>query len=310
MAVVPEFQLESVLGSGRFGIVYGARIRSGGDRRVALKIMRSDRQALAEVGILRQIVPYPNIIQLIDVHMNTPAGHCVVLEIADLGEFFDFLSYGGRFPETCARYFFHQMLGAVSHLHQHGIYHRDIKLENMLLTSELIVKLCDFNHSVRANPDDIFYDNVGSTRYQAPEIIFAPETGNSFHIAPCDIFSLGVVLYMLLTCKHVFDKPNMEDSGLQCVISRSYDLLWTRCGLHRVISADAQDLVSRMLEPEPSRRITLDQIRCHPWILQPFSERDFQEVREDMTMRHPLVLEGRAAAASAAVAAAGGRRME
>lgn len=293
MACVPEFQCESLLGEGRFGKVYCARVRNGGDMRVALKIMRSDRQANAEIAILRQIPRHPNIIQLLSAHMHTPFGNLIALELANLGEFFDFLSYGGRFPESCARYFFHQILTACSYLHEHGIFHRDIKLENMLLTSELVVKICDFNTSVKARPEQQFLDNAGSARYQAPEIIFAPETGLPFQAGPCDIFAMGVVLYMLLTCKHVFDKPNMEDPGFQCIIARNYDFLWTRCGLLQVISREAQDLLARMLEPEPSRRITMDQVRQHPWIRQPFTERDLAEVREDMSRRLPLVNDGR-----------------
>ncbi len=121
--------------------------------------------------------------------------YCLVLEYASGSDFFNILAENGRFDENEARFYFRQLIRALEYIHLNGIAHRDIKLENILLTSDNSLKLTDFGLSAKMKSGEFFHGFTGTLRYSDPEILkdknYSPELS--------DIWSAGVILFSFLS---------------------------------------------------------------------------------------------------------------
>eukprot|EP00873_Tetraselmis_striata_P043642 jgi/Tetstr1/463906/TSEL_008716.t1 len=194
----------------------------------------------------------------------------------------------GSLSEGDARDIFAQLLGAVKHLHAAKIAHRDIKLENLVLTSSddlRYVKLIDFGMSylcgANSEVDDIM-TVCGTPAYICPEVaqLIAAKERAALGVSPrhevreyaygreCDIWACGVALFMMLTGYPPFysaDLPSLlssiKDGRFNCN-DPSYILL----------SEDAKDIISKLLDPRPAMRLTAEEALCHPWLLAGSSE--------------------------------------
>jgi carbon catabolite-derepressing protein kinase len=127
---------------------------------------------------------------------NTFVGY-IALEIAEKGELFDFVLNTGRFEEPVARYFFKQLISGLQSCHQAGVYHRDMKADNVFVDSDYNLKIGDFGLSScweKCNDDNLFTSKLGTPGYMAPEIIFGvPYYGHSV-----DVFASGVILFIMV----------------------------------------------------------------------------------------------------------------
>jgi serine/threonine protein kinase len=115
----------------------------------------------------------------------------IVLELCENGCFFDYVLQVGHFPEDVTRYYFQQLVSAVSYMHAQGYAHRDIKLENLMLDSNYNLKLVDFGFV--SSTSLLNFDKAGSTTYKAPEIHSKPY----FQGDPADIFAMGITLFVM-----------------------------------------------------------------------------------------------------------------
>lgn len=155
--------------------------------------------------------------------------------------------------ENSAREVFIQLLDAVNHCHSLGIIHRDIKSENILVDENMIVALIDFGFAMRVD-DDIGKDVLGTPAYVAPELL----QGSRPSFAS-DIWSLGIVLYLMVAGELPYDEVELSD--LIDVILRM------RLVIPDWVSPALQDLLRKMLEKDPTKRITSEKIRNHDWYL-------------------------------------------
>lgn len=198
-----------------------------------------------------QLLRHPHIIKLYTV-ITTPKEIIMVIEYAG-GELFDFLVSNGRVSEDKARRFFQQIICAVEYCHRHKIVHRDLKPENLLLDQYLNVKIADFGLSNIMTDGNFLKTSCGSPNYAAPEVI-----GGKLYAGPeVDVWSCGVILFVLLCGKLPFDDdyiPNLFKKIAQGKFS-----------MPAFVSPDAKDLISRMLVVNPIQRITIAEIRKHPW---------------------------------------------
>jgi calcium-dependent protein kinase len=206
----------SKLGKGSYGSVYLATHRITGDER-AVKVMNVDRitsyylrKLHTEISILKSL-DHPNIIKLQDVFFGKRSVY-IVTDLCRGGELFELLNSGKNqgfvFREDRASKLMRDMLSAVNYLHENGIVHRDLKLENFLFedhnsTSPLI--LIDFGLSKHISPGERLTQKVGSCYYTAPEVL----NGNYDH--KCDVWSLGVLCYMLLSGSPPFFGKTVDD---------------------------------------------------------------------------------------------------
>jgi hypothetical protein len=178
----------------------------------------------------------------------------LVLELASDGELFAKISSDGGLPEAEARGYFEQLVAALSFMHSKQIYHRDLKLENLLLSGKT-VKLADFGFSRMARRGEMMATKCGTPMYCAPEILLC-ETG--YEGGPADVWSSGVVLYAMLCQAYPIDAPNLMG------LLRKLKAL--RIEYPDNLSADVKDLLKRIFVADPNRRLTIEQIKAHKWM--------------------------------------------
>ncbi|KAJ7945429.1 Protein kinase superfamily protein [Quillaja saponaria] len=169
----------------------------------------------------------------------------------------------GRFSEDEARYYFQQLISGVSYCHSMQICHRDLKLENTLLDGSPAprLKICDFGYSKSSLLHSQPKSTVGTPAYIAPEVLSRKEYDGKI----ADVWSCGVTLYVMLVGAYPFEDP--EDprnfrKTLQRILSVHYSIPdYVR------VSKDCMHLLSRIFVAEPEKRITIPEIRKHPWFL-------------------------------------------
>ncbi|KAL3628246.1 Calcium-dependent protein kinase 25 [Castilleja foliolosa] len=201
---------------------------------------------------------HPNVISIRGAYEDDVSVH-VVMELCRGGELFDRIEKNGPFSEKKAAQITRSIVGVIETCHVFGVMHRDLKPENFLFVDEGAdseLKMIDFGLSVFFKPGELFGEAVGSPEYMAPEVIddiYGPEA---------DIWSAGVILYVLLSGMLPFWGESDEEI-FEGVLHSDIDFSsypWPN------ISGSAKDLVKRMLERNPKRRITAHQVLCHPWM--------------------------------------------
>ncbi|TBU45432.1 Pkinase-domain-containing protein [Dichomitus squalens] len=250
--VVGNYTLGKVIGEGTYGKVRMGTHRLTGTRVAIKQIPKAMSAALTrEIHHHRQL-HHPHVTQLYEV-IATESSIWLVTELCSGGELFDYLAEKGRLNEDEARVLFGQLCLAVAYVHEKGIVHRDLKLENVLLDERCRVKLGDFGFTREFEKGTLLETFCGTTGYAAPEMLLAKK-----YLGPeVDVWSLGVILYTLLTGTLPFDDDD-ESVMREKVIRGVYDdPEW--------LSDDARGLLSGILQVEPTKRLTIAQILTHPW---------------------------------------------
>ena len=253
-----NYRLGKTLGIGSFGKVKVAEHILTGNK-VAIKIlnrkkikqMEMEEKVKREIKILRLFM-HPHIIRLYEV-IETPTDIYVVMEYVRSGELFDYIVEKGRLIEDEARHFFQQIISGVEYCHRHMVVHRDLKPENLLLDSRANVKIADFGLSNVMHDGHFLKTSCGSPNYAAPEVI----SGRLYAGPEVDVWSCGVILYALLCGSLPFDDENIPN-----LFKKIKGGIYT---LPSHLSPGARDLIPRMLLVDPLKRITIPEIRQHPW---------------------------------------------
>nr|XP_045361790.1 serine/threonine-protein kinase SIK2 [Camelus bactrianus] len=227
---------------------------------VAIKIIdKSQLDAVNLEKIYREVqimkmLDHPHIIKLYQV-METKNMLYLVTEYAKNGEIFDYLANHGRLNESEARRKFWQILSAVDYCHSRKIVHRDLKAENLLLDNNMNIKIADFGFGNFFESGELLATWCGSPPYAAPEVF----EGQQYEGPQLDIWSMGVVLYVLVCGALPFDGPSLP-------ILRQR-VLEGRFRIPYFMSEDCEHLIRRMLVLDPSKRLTIAQIKEHKWML-------------------------------------------
>uniref|UniRef100_A0A673N3R3 non-specific serine/threonine protein kinase n=1 Tax=Sinocyclocheilus rhinocerous TaxID=307959 RepID=A0A673N3R3_9TELE len=243
---IGNYRLLKTIGKGNFAKVKLARHTLTG------KEVREKDCEREEVRIMKTL-HHPNIVQLFEV-IETEKTLYLVMEYASGGEVFDYLVSHGRMKEIEARAKFRQIVSAVHYCHQKNIVHRDLKAENLLLDADANIKIADFgfsNEFTLGNKLDTF---CGSPPYAAPELF----QGKKYDGPEVDIWSLGVILYTLVSGSLPFDGQNLKE--LRERVLR---------GKYRVpfyMSTDCEGILRRFLVLNPSKRCTLEQVMKDKWM--------------------------------------------
>ncbi|KAK9803721.1 hypothetical protein WJX73_006602 [Symbiochloris irregularis] len=253
-----NYRLGKTLGIGSFGKVKIAEhVQTG--HKVAIKILNykkirqqdMEEKVRREIKILRLFM-HPHIIRLYEV-VETATDIYVVMEYVKAGELFDYIVEKGRLLEDEARNFFQQIISGIEYCHRNMVVHRDLKPENLLLDAKLHVKIADFGLSNVMRDGHFLKTSCGSPNYAAPEVI----SGRLYAGPEVDVWSCGVILYALLCGSLPFDDENIPNLFKKI-----------KGGIYNLpshLSPGARDLIPRMLLVDPMQRITLPEIRQHPW---------------------------------------------
>ncbi|XP_068609911.1 MAP/microtubule affinity-regulating kinase 3-like [Brachionichthys hirsutus] len=265
---IGNYRLMKTIGKGNFAKVKLARHVLTG-REVAIKIIdktqlnpTSLQKLFREVRIMK-ILNHPNIVKLFEV-IETEKTLYLVMEYASGGEVFDYLVAHGRMKEKEARAKFRQIVSAVQYCHQKRIVHRDLKAENLLLDADMNIKIADFGFSNEFTVGGKLDTFCGSPPYAAPELF----QGKKYDGPEVDVWSLGVILYTLVSGSLPFDGQNLKELR-ERVLRGKYRIPF-------YMSTDCENLLKRFLVLNPGKRGTLEQIMRDRWINAGSDEEDLK----------------------------------
>ena len=262
-----KYEILSKLGSGSFGNVYLARNKFT-DEKVALKQIKkssanllSDGEIKDEIEILKNL-DHPDIVRIIE-SFNTKNSYILITEYCEGGELFDQVK--NQLSETQIAVIFRQLLSGLAYLHSNNIVHRDLKLENILIheiersktTGEDLfnIKIIDFGTARIFDKNRKPQSIVGSSYYIAPEVL------RQKYNKECDLWSVGVILYMFIVGHAPFDGCDDEEitNNIHKGVYRKNDRRWIKS------SKEVKDLIQKLLTYRPSQRLTAMQALNHPW---------------------------------------------
>uniref|UniRef100_A0A667YBR3 Serine/threonine-protein kinase n=1 Tax=Myripristis murdjan TaxID=586833 RepID=A0A667YBR3_9TELE len=254
------YHLGRTLGRGHFAVVKLARHVTTGQL-VAIKMIdKTKLDIMATSHLLQEVrcmklVQHPNVVRLYEV-IDTPTTLYLVMELAEGGDLYDYiLRHEGGVAEHTAKRHFAQIVRAVAYCHQLHVVHRDLKPENVVFFPQQgAVKLTDFGFSNLFQPGMMLATSCGSLAYSAPEILL----GEEYDAPAVDIWSLGVILYMLVCGVPPFQESNDSETLVM--------ILDCRYSIPEHVSDECKDLIFRMLQRDPSRRASLEEIEAHPWL--------------------------------------------
>ncbi|KAE9613589.1 putative protein kinase CAMK-CDPK family [Lupinus albus] len=264
-----RLEIGEEVGKGHFGYTYSARFKKGElkGQQVAVKVIPKAKMTTAiaiedvrrEVKILRALIGHNNLVQFYDAFEDQDNVY-IVMELCEGGELLDrILSRGGKYSEDDAKVVMVQILNVVAFCHLQGVVHRDLKPENFLYASKdesSELKAIDFGLSDFVRPDERLNDIVGSAYYVAPEVLHRSYTTEA------DVWSIGVIAYILLCGSRPF-WARTESGIFRAVLKAdpSFDEPpWP------TLSREAKDFVKRLLNKDPRKRISAAQALSHPWI--------------------------------------------
>ncbi|XP_060730530.1 serine/threonine-protein kinase MARK2 isoform X8 [Tachysurus vachellii] len=255
---VGNYRLLKTIGKGNFAKVKLAK-HILTEKEVAVKIIdktqlnsSSLQKLFREVRIMK-LLNHPNIVKLFEV-IETEKTLYLVMEYASGGEVFDYLVAHGRMKEKEARAKFRQIVSAVQYCHQKCIVHRDLKAENLLLDADMNIKIADFGFSNEFTVGNKLDTFCGSPPYAAPELF----QGKKYDGPEVDVWSLGVILYTLVSGSLPFDGQNLKELR-ERVLRGKYRIPF-------YMSTDCENLLKKFLILNPTKRGSLEQIMKDRWM--------------------------------------------
>ena len=227
---------------------------------VAVKILDKEKiedeidieRIIREIEILKNI-HHPNIAQMYETY-STIHNFYLMMEYVPGGDLFDYISSHIYLSEKESCFFFRQIISVLEYLISLGICHRDIKPENILLNEEHTqIKFIDFGLSNYFNQSELLYSSCGSPCYASPEML----SGMAYRGTTTDLWSAGIVLYSMLVGALPFDDQELNKLYEQIKIGKFY--------IPSTLSLEAIDLLKKILEVDPKKRITIEEIKNHKW---------------------------------------------
>ena len=247
-----------LLGKGAFGKVNLALHLASG-RLVAIKsfnkkklaVKRAKRKVKTEIDVLSKL-RNPFCTQIYD-YFETDTHVLIVMEYV-CGDLLGYIRKRGKISESTSKIIFKQIIKGLQLIHKKKIVHRDIKLDNVLIDLTNTVKICDFGVSRILQPGDVMYEHCGTPAYIAPEIF----KDNGYEGFSCDIWSAGVTLYYMIAGTQPFKANKIEDLK-EIILKGKYEPI-------QDASEEVNDLINGMLQLNPEKRLTIEEILKHPWL--------------------------------------------
>ncbi|XP_057422381.1 CBL-interacting serine/threonine-protein kinase 21 isoform X1 [Lotus japonicus] len=261
---IGKYSLGKTIGEGTFSKVkLGVSGKNG--EKVAIKVI--DKHMVMESNLKNQVkreirtmklLHHPNIVRIHEV-IGTKTKIYIVMEYVTGGRLLDKMSYAKKLDECEARKLFQQLIDAVDYCHNKGVYHRDLKPENLLLDSKGNLKVSDFGLSALKKPSNVLNTRCGSPCYVAPELLLS----KGYDGAAADVWSCGVVLFELLAGFLPFDDQNLMNLYHKICRAKYLCPQW--------FTRSQKELIAKILEPSPAKRITIPDIIEDEWFKTDYS---------------------------------------
>ena len=293
-----KYKLLSKIGSGATSFVYLCESLS--DKKIyAAKILKKTLTDInKEINSLSKI-NHTNIVNLIDFgegniieNEKKKLVKYLILEYCENGELFDYMFYPKKaFGKEIGRGIFKIILNGLKAIHEKEITHRDLKMENIMLNKEFIIKIADFGFSRSIfNPqgEKKLFTPLGTIGYAAPEILSRKESDGE----KIDIFSLGAMLFNIVTCKIGFQMASEKDNFYKFIKYKKYNEYWKFISMQiPPVSSNFKDLYIKMVSFNPKERPTIQEIFEHPWMKENIPSES--EIVNELKDRDEIVRENR-----------------
>uniref|UniRef100_A0A6Q2WRZ0 Serine/threonine-protein kinase PLK4 n=1 Tax=Esox lucius TaxID=8010 RepID=A0A6Q2WRZ0_ESOLU len=291
---IEDFKVLTLLGKGSFACVYRAKSVNTG-LEVAIKMI--DKKAMHKAGMVQRVsneveiqcrLKHPSILELYNYFEDSNYVY-LVLEMCHNGEMSRYLKERKvPFSEDEARHFMHQIVKGMLYLHTHGIMHRDLTLSNLLLSSNMNLKIADFGLATQLKlPSDKHFTMCGTPNYISPEV-----ATRSAHGLESDVWSLGCMFYAFLMGRPPFDTDTVKHT-LNKVVLGEYSM-------PSHVSQEAQDLIHQLLRKDPGQRPSLSAVLDHPFMTQSLLART-----KELSLGEPGSMDSGIATISTACASSG-----
>ena len=277
-----DYKKLQILGEGTFSIVYEVQNRITDIMR-AMKIIKKnphdtkkdEEEIINEINILKTM-DHPNIVKLFEFYSNNET-YNIIMEYCKGGKLYNEIRNYAPFDEKYSAYVMYQIFSAINYCHNMNIIHRDLKPENILIVNRNKkynypnIKICDFGMSKIVEKHSMQNKVVGTIYYVAPEVL------NKKYDEKCDLWSCGVIMYILLTKKPPFKGDNYEEV-MENILKGEYDI--ESPPLDK-ISKNALDLLQKLLTKDISKRISAQEALDHPWFKEQESKNLFNEILDE-----------------------------
>ena len=267
------------IGQGAFGKVnLGLNVLTG--RVVAIKSFKKSteekfksnmKKVMYETNLMKNL-NHPNITKILEV-FNDEDYMLIIMEYINGGNLFSFVKKRRKLSEKIAKFLFRQIILGLKYIHSQGIVHRDIKLENIIIDFNNTIKICDFGiGKVLKSSEELLYDKCGTPMYMAPEIVLSNKH-NGYKGFPVDIWACGITLYIMLTGTLPFNLNNKSNDELSLKEIKKKDNTDLQIQIINFnpkkiknISDEANNLLNGLLNKNPEKRLTCDEILNHQWL--------------------------------------------
>ncbi|XP_078612586.1 testis-specific serine/threonine-protein kinase 3-like isoform X2 [Branchiostoma floridae x Branchiostoma japonicum] len=273
------YHLELHIGEGSYAKVKSAT----SDRlhgKVAIKIIHKSLapQDFREKFLPRELsvltkVDHPHVIKVHEI-MELGSRVYIVMDYAGHGDLLEYIQLHGALSESKVRVMFRQLLTGVQYLHSRGIVHRDLKCENVLLDSKNNIKLSDFGFAREFRQGELSRTFCGSAAYAAPEVL----QGIPYLAELYDVWSLGVILYIMACGSMPFDDSNIKKM-IKIQLEKKYGFPRSR-----KVNQDCKDLINQILTPNVTERPTIEQLLQHTFLAQGGASSSSDQVASDNTL--------------------------
>ena len=255
------YKYGKLLGKGAFGKV-NLCLHTLTGRLVAIKSInktkiiseRQKKKINIETNIMKTLSNSNYIVKFYETY-ETKKHICIVMEYICAGDLLSYIRKRSKLNENIAKYIFKQIILALQYIHNNNIVHRDIKLDNILIDLDNKIKICDFGVSKIINSNDKMFEQCGTPTYIAPEIL----RNKGYEGFKVDVWSSGVVLYAMLSGTVPFKGNDLNELNNLILKGKFNDI--------NDISVEAKNLIKNILEVDPKKRLSINEILCHPWLI-------------------------------------------
>lgn len=262
-----HYEMLDEIGEGKFGLVkLGLHYKT--KQKVAIKIIKKESMEISDLELVKgeidimKLCRHPNVVRLLD-HFENSEFIFIVMEYlsgGDLGHHLEVKKF--KFTEKRASEIMNQIAMGLAYLHSYGVLHRDLKPDNIMLsdpTDNATIKIMDFGLSKVLAPNERVNDGFGTLSFVAPEVLIRQPYNKQI-----DIWSMGIILYYMMTGCLAFDDENDSEEVIAKMIV--FNEVEFPDKLFKDKSKEMVDLISQCLIKNPDKRITIDKYLLHPWI--------------------------------------------